>query len=113
MYTVVIGTRCTVYASTKDQSNRIQRINKQGQNLHTKDHVWAYGDTIHVQKNDPIWTQVTCVYKGPTLWGSDAQIEDQSYEQTMHIQLSNPMGHCMYTVATYLCTCEGFTTGPF
>ena len=34
MYTVV-GTRCTVYASTKDQSNGTQRINIQGQNVCT------------------------------------------------------------------------------
>ena len=57
--------------------------------------IWAYGDTMHVQKNNPIGTRGTCVYKGPTLRGSDAQIEDQSYEHTMHVQSSNPMGRCM------------------
>ena len=54
--------------------------------------IWAYGDTMHVQKNNPIGTRGTCVYKGPTLRGSDAQIEDQSYEHTIHVQSSNPMG---------------------
>ena len=43
---------------------------------------------MHVQKNNPIRTRGTCVYKGPTLWRSYAQIEDQSYEHTMHIQSS-------------------------
>ena len=38
------------------------------------------------------------MYKGPTLRGSDAQIEDQSYEHTMHVQSSNPMGRCMTCV---------------
>ena len=56
--------------------------------------IWAYGDTMHVQKNNPIGTRGTCVYKGPTLRGSDAQIEDQSYEHMMHVQSSNPMGRC-------------------
>ena len=32
---------CTVYASTKDQSNGTQRINIQGQNVRTKDHLWT------------------------------------------------------------------------
>ena len=69
--------------------------------------IWAYGgDTMHVQKNNPIGTQGTCVYKGPTLLGSDAQIEDQSYEHTMHVQSSNPMGRY-----TYVCTCESFMSG--
>ena len=49
--------------------------------------VWAYGDTMHVQKNNPRDTRY--------LRGSDAQIEDQSYEHTMHVQSSNPMRHCM------------------
>ena len=59
--------------------------------------IWAYGVAMHVQKNNPIsiGTRGTCVYKGPTLRGSDAQIEDQSYEHTMHVQSSNPMGRCM------------------
>ena len=51
--------------------------------------IWAYGVTMHVQKNNPIGTRGTCVR------GSDAQIEDQSYEHTMHVQSSNPMGRCM------------------
>ena len=34
--------------------------------------VWAYGDTM---QNNPIGTQGTCVYKGPNLRGSDAQID--------------------------------------
>ena len=57
--------------------------------------ILAYGDTMHVQKNNPLGTRGTCVYKEPTLRGSDAQIEDQSYEHTMHVQSSNPMGRCM------------------
>ena len=62
--------------------------------LHTslleKDYVSAC-----VPKNNPLGARGTCVYKGPTLRGSDAQIEDQSYEHTMHVQSSNPMGRCM------------------
>ena len=61
--------------------------------------VWAYGDTMHVQKNNPIGTRGTCVYKGPTLWGSDAQIEDQSYKHMMHVQSSNPMGYYVHVRA--------------
>ena len=45
-----MGTRCTVYASTKDQSNGTLRINIQGQNLRAKDQ--PYG---------PMGTQ--CMYK--------------------------------------------------
>ena len=91
-----MGTQCTVYASTKDQSNGMQRIKIQGQNLHTKDQSYGpMGDTMHAQKNNPIGTRGTCVYKGPTLWGSNAQTEDQSYEHTMHVPSSNPMEHCM------------------
>ena len=68
--------------------------------------IWAYGDTMHVQKNNPIGTRGTCVYKGPTLWGS------------MHKQRTNSMStQCTYRRPmlwnnacsyTYLCTCEGF-----
>ena len=29
--------------------------------------VWAYGDTMHVQKNNPIGTRGTCVYKEPEI----------------------------------------------
>ena len=57
----------------------VQRTNQMGHNACTK----------------TIGTRGTCVYKGPTLRGSDAQIEDQSYEHTMHVQSSNPMGRCM------------------
>ena len=71
--------------------------------------IWAYGDTMHVQKNNPIGTRGTCVYKGPTLRGSDAQIEDQSYERTMHVQSSILWdAACSYT---YLSTCESSMSG--
>ena len=50
--------------------------------------VWAYGDTMHAQMNNPIGTRGTCVYKGPTLWEWYAQIEDQFYEHTMRVQSS-------------------------
>ena len=56
---------------------------------------WTHGDTMHVQNNKPIGTRGNCVYKEPTLWGSNAQIEDQSYEHTMHVKWSNPTGCCM------------------
>ena len=72
--------------------------------------VWAYGDTMHVQKNNPIGTRGTCVYKGPTLWGSDAQIEDQSYEHTMHVQ-SSILWTLHVRSYTYLCTCESSMSG--
>ena len=87
MYTVMY-----MYASTKDQTNGTQRINIQGQNVHIKDQ--SYG---------PMGSQ--CMYKRTILQGHEvpvctkdqpyAQIEDQSYEYTMHVQLSNPMGCCM------------------
>ena len=63
----VMGTRCTVYASTKDQSNGTLRINIQGQNLHTKDQPYGLmGTQWYVQKNNPIRARGTCEYKGPT-----------------------------------------------
>ena len=73
------------------QCMQAQRTKPMGQYAGTKctykgPIIWAYGDTMHVHMNNPIGTRGTCVYKGPTLRGSDAQIEDQSYEHTMHIQ---------------------------
>ena len=61
--------------------------------------IWAYGDTMHVQKNNPIGTRGTCVYKGPTQQGSDAQIEDQSYEH-MHDARTVVQSYGMLHVAT-------------
>ena len=53
--------------------------------------ILAYGDTMHVQKNNPIGTRgPVCTKDQPY-----TQIEDQSYEHTMHVQSSNPMGRCM------------------
>ena len=90
MHTVV-----DMYASTKDQSNGTQRINMQGKNVCTKDQSYGPMGTQCMYKRTILRTQGTCVNKGSTLWGSDAQIEDQSYEHTMHVQSSNPMRHCM------------------
>ena len=93
-----MGTQCTVYASTKDQSNGTQRSNIQGQSLHTKDQ--SYGPMGTQCMYNPIGTQGTCVCKGPTLWGSDAQIEDQSYEHTV----SQSYGMLHVATHTYVCT---------
>ena len=57
---------------------------------------------MHVQMNNPIGTRGTFVYKGSTLWESYAQIEDQSYVHTMHVQSS------ILWDAACRHTCEGF-----
>ena len=67
----------------------------QGKNVRTKDPSYGPMGTQCMYKRTILGTQGTCVYKGSTLRGSDAQIEDQSYEHKMHVQSSNPMRHCM------------------
>ena len=52
---------------------------------------------MHVQRNNPIGPDMMYLHlKGPTPWGSDAHIEDQSFRDTMHVQWANP---------THTCTC--------
>ena len=60
-----MGTRCTVYASTMDQSNGTQKINIQGQNLPTKDQPWAYGDTCNACTKEQSYrdTRYLCVQR--------------------------------------------------
>ena len=81
MYSVYsgMGTRC------KDQSNGTQ----------TKDQSYGPMGTQCMYKSAVLGTRGNCVYEGPTLQGLDAQREVQSYEHTMHVQSSNPMGRCM------------------
>ena len=87
MYTVMYSV-----CKHKGPINGTQRINIQGQNVHTKDQSYGPMGTQCMYKRTILATRGTYVCKGPTLWGLDTQIEDQSYEHMMHVQSSNPMG---------------------
>ena len=89
-------TRCTAYASTKDQSNGTQRINIQRQNLRTKDQ--SYGPiyrhvvvnilfySLHMDQNNGI----KCTYKGPMGTQCMYNYRDTRY---LCVQRTNPMGN--------------------
>ena len=64
--------QCTVYASTKDQSNGTQRVNIQGQNLHTKDQSYGSMGTQSCTKEQSLGHEVpVCT-------------EDEPYGDRMH-----------------------------
>ena len=97
-----------MYASTIDQTNGTQRINIQGQNVHTKDQSYAlWGHNACTKEQSYRDTRYLCVQRtNPT--GLDAQIEDPMSTRCTY---SRPIlwdAACSYT---YLCTCESSMSG--
>ena len=73
MYTVVWGhdVQCMQAQRTMQSNGHRESIYTGTKFTYKGPIVWANGDLMHVQKNNDMRY---CVYKGPTVWGSDAQI---------------------------------------
>ena len=64
-------------------------------------HMGLWGHNACTKEQSYRDTRYLCVQKTHPM-GIDAQIDDQSYEHTMHVQSSNPMGRCIYMLQLHI-----------